>query len=252
MKNINYGALFVGFIALFSSTHILAVSISPPRGLVMEGNTVFFSITTDANDWQALSSGSNQCPSSTHQFDLFARLTDGSATWGTELSGGDLVYFVNSTPPQTLPPPSSARAFWCATWDFESSPAPWDQPLSAEVRTHIDDDFSEGTESAQIYFDSCGGDGCPIATVTIIIQDTPPPLVSISALPAAEPASNGEFTFSVSEPAPRGGLVVNYSVSSSSTATASVDYETLGSKITILAGRTSAVLPVIVIDNGVF
>ncbi len=251
MKKINYGALFVGFIALFSSTHILASSITPISASVMEGDTVFFSITTDANDWWALDGGSAECPVSTHQFDLSTSLTDLSATWGTELSGGDLVYFVNSTPPLTLPPPSSAIATWCATWDGQSLPAPWDLPLSAEVRTHIDDDFGEGTESAEINFDVCG-DGC-ITTVTITIQDTPPPLVSISASRAAEPGppdgNDGNFRFTLDKPAPGGGLVVRYAVSSSSTATASSDYEALGSSVNIPAGATSADIPVIVIDD---
>ena len=236
--------LVVGFITLFCSTQVLASKITPSSASVTEGENVVISIFTSDYEWQVLEGGSALCPGATHQFNMNVfGLTDGSATWGTEASGGDLVYFANGS---TLPPPSSTVITWCATWDGTGA-APWDLPLSTQVRTHKDKIFGEGSETAVLVLDDCGECAFPIEIT--IADSPPPPPVSISASDAAEPDSNGKFVFSVPEPAPAGGIVVFYSVSSSSTATASVDYETLGFRKTISAGRTSAVLPVIVIDD---
>ncbi len=242
MKKFKYfGMLVVGFITLFCSTQAVAVKITPSSASVVEGGRVTISIFTDEFDWWAPEGGSAACPGSTHQFNMPIGLTDGTATWGTESSGGDLQYFVNGSPF------SGGAITWCGTRTEFS--APWDSPLTnTQIRTHRDKIFGEGSESAVIVLDDCG-DGCDFP-IEITIADSPPPLpVSISASDAAEPGSNGKFVFSVPEPAPAGGIVVFYSVSSSSTATASVDYETLGFRKTISAGRTSAVLPVIVIDD---
>ena len=121
----------------------------------------------------------------------------------------------------------------------------------------IDDDLVEGPESVivNLVFNETYALGTPSTATVTIVDDDNLPMASISASRAAEPGppdgNDGGFTISLNEPAPDGGLVVNYLVSAASTATASSDYEALGSSVTIPAGATSVDIPVVVIDDDV-
>jgi len=77
------------------------------------------------------------------------------------------------------------------------------------------------------------------------------PTVDVTGSNGAEPSTNGQFTFSLSTPAPQGGLTINFEVSAASTATASSDYQSLPSSVNVAAGSSSAVVTVTVIDDAV-
>jgi len=115
----------------------------------------------------------------------------------------------------------------------------------------IDDTLVEGSESVivDIQADTAYDLGSPATATVFIVDDDRTPLVSISAADGAEPSANGMFTFTLTRPAPVGGLTVNYAVSGSSTATASDDYQALGSSVTIPADETSVDVPVMVVDD---
>ena len=85
------------------------------------------------------------------------------------------------------------------------------------------------------------------ATVTIADNDTA--LVSIAATtPAAEPAVNGQFTVTMSNPSST-DTTVSYTVAGSATPGAGNDYTTLSGTVTILAGATTATIDVTVLDD---
>jgi hypothetical protein len=66
---------------------------------------------------------------------------------------------------------------------------------------------------------------------------------------AGEPANDGEFTVTSAEVAGSGGLVVNYTVDGTSTATSGSDYTALSGTVTIAEGESTAVIAVAVIDD---
>ena len=90
-----------------------------------------------------------------------------------------------------------------------------------------------------------------MATVTIISDDVPIPVVAIKAtIPVAEepqpplglPGSNGEFTITLDK-ALKEPLIIHYEVSGS--ATPNVDYIALSIPVTMPAGETTITLPVV-------
>jgi hypothetical protein len=91
--------------------------------------------------------------------------------------------------------------------------------------------------------------GATLTTVTVNIDDVVvAATITASDATAAEPSGNdGEFTVTLSAPAPAGGTVVNYTVSG--TATNGVDYANLGGSVTVPAGATTVTIPVAVIDD---
>lgn len=66
----------------------------------------------------------------------------------------------------------------------------------------------------------------------------------------AEPSTNGNFTLTLSLPAPTAGLTVTYSVASGgNAATPAVDYVALSGSAYVPAGATTISIPVVVIDD---
>ncbi|HVG14861.1 MAG TPA: choice-of-anchor J domain-containing protein [Chitinophagaceae bacterium] len=67
---------------------------------------------------------------------------------------------------------------------------------------------------------------------------------------AAEPATNGTFTLTLSAPAPAGGVIINYTLSG--TATKDVDYSNpQNGTVTIAQGNSSAILNINVTDDNI-
>ena len=76
------------------------------------------------------------------------------------------------------------------------------------------------------------------------------PVVTIAATTtASEPSTNGLFTVTSDTVAGVGDLIVTYEVQPASTAIAGVDYAALSGAVNILEGETTAVIPVVVIDD---
>ncbi|NIV48795.1 MAG: hypothetical protein GWN46_19260, partial [Gammaproteobacteria bacterium] len=87
------------------------------------------------------------------------------------------------------------------------------------------------------------------ATATANITDNDTALVSIAATTAAsEPATNGQFTVTMSNPSST-DTTVSYTVGGTATPGAGGDYATLSGTVTILAGATTATIDVTVLDD---
>jgi len=89
---------------------------------------------------------------------------------------------------------------------------------------------------------------------TMTIEDDDPTTVSIAAsdgVGSESGGNHGEFTVILADGkiAPSGGITVSYAVSG--TATAGADYTALSGSVTILAGQSSAVIPVLVLDDAI-
>ncbi len=82
-----------------------------------------------------------------------------------------------------------------------------------------------------------------VRTVTITATD------SYAAEIRTPRVNNGQFTLTLSEAAPDGGLAVNYTVSG--TATAGQDYTALPGTVTIAAGQTTALLDIIPVTDAI-
>lgn len=116
----------------------------------------------------------------------------------------------------------------------------------------IDDDLVEGDETVIVDLVADGFElGTPSRARVTIRDDDDIPTVSVAATDGAEPSTNGKFTFSLSKPAPQGGITVNFAVSSASTATESEDYEALPTSVTVAAGKSSVDVLVVVIDDDI-
>jgi Domain of unknown function (DUF4347)/FG-GAP-like repeat len=97
------------------------------------------------------------------------------------------------------------------------------------------------------------------SNVSVLLNTTPTVTVSAGTAPVEE-VSNGSFTIALDQPAPVGGLVVNYSLGG--TATVGADYslsQTASTNITaiapgsftIAAGQTTATIAVIIVKDGI-
>ena len=117
----------------------------------------------------------------------------------------------------------------------------------------VDDTILEESETVIITLDAITlGDanisiGAP-NTATVIIADEDSALVSITANDAiaGEPSNNGQFTVSISNAS---DVDTDISYLITGTATAISDYIALTGTVTILAGSTSAIIDVTVVDN---
>ncbi len=113
----------------------------------------------------------------------------------------------------------------------------------------IDDNTVEGDESVILTLTATGNavvlSETDEATLTLADDDSSAVTISATTL-GAEPDQDGLFTFALSNPAAQ-PTTVSYTVSGS--ATAGADYTTLSGTIVVLAGATTATLPVEVLDD---
>ena len=122
---------------------------------------------------------------------------------------------------------------------------------AAQVRVMTTEDLTlEATERMQLSIDAVVsglvGDTTDIGVGTIIDDDTA--LVSIVATDAVagEPANNGEFTVSLSNPS-HSPTVIAYSIAG--TATSGADFTALTGTVTIPTGETSGTIALTVVDD---
>ncbi|MEM7742684.1 MAG: malectin domain-containing carbohydrate-binding protein [Pseudomonadota bacterium] len=84
---------------------------------------------------------------------------------------------------------------------------------------------------------------------TLVVTEAPEVEISVVALAdGAEPETNGQFEVTLAE-ASAVDTVVSYEINAASTATADSDYVALSGSVTILAGETSALIDVTVLDD---
>jgi hypothetical protein len=116
----------------------------------------------------------------------------------------------------------------------------------------IDNSVLESSESVSITLTNTNDPAITVdstnanANLTIADNDTAVVSVAVSDSSAGEPANGGAFTISITNPSDS-DTIINYSISG--TAASGVDYTALPGTITILAGSTSAIVNVSVIDN---
>ncbi|MET0392940.1 MAG: choice-of-anchor J domain-containing protein [Chitinophagaceae bacterium] len=120
--------------------------------------------------------------------------------------------------------------------------------------TPVNDATAEGTETISLTLSSpTGGYSLGTAAASInLADDDAAPVVSVAAgVNAAEPATNGTFTLTLSGPAPAGGTTVSYTLGG--TATLNTDYtDPQSGSILIPAGGTSGTITLNVTDDAVF
>jgi hypothetical protein len=86
------------------------------------------------------------------------------------------------------------------------------------------------------------------ASINLTDNDVAPTASVAAGTPAAEPATNGTFTITLSAAAPSGGVTVNYTLGG--TATAAADYtDAFGGTITIPQGSTTGTVTLTVTDD---
>ena len=116
--------------------------------------------------------------------------------------------------------------------------------------TVIDDLLGEGDETVTITL--TGGlnyfVGVPNSATVNIADNEPVATIVATDATLSEPADNGLLTVTLSS-APPTNLVVDFTVSG--TATEGEDYATIGTSVTVIAGTTSATIPLIVINDTV-
>ncbi|QIG50214.1 hypothetical protein G5V57_22300 [Nordella sp. HKS 07] len=128
----------------------------------------------------------------------------------------------------------------------------WNSVQTVTV-TAVNDNVVEGAHICSVTTDdAAGGDyaGFVVADVTANITDNDTATASITKATdgdGAEPGDAGEFTVTLSAPS-AANTVVSYSVGGS--AQAGSDYTTLAGSVTVLAGSTTAVIPVTLLDDG--
>ncbi|MEO7765991.1 MAG: choice-of-anchor J domain-containing protein, partial [Ferruginibacter sp.] len=119
--------------------------------------------------------------------------------------------------------------------------------------TPVDDVLVEGAENIALTISSPTQGYTPGTSVAnISLADNDVPTVSVSAgADAAEPATQGSFILTLSDPAPAGGVTVNYTLSGS--ATLNTDYsDPQSGSITIPAGNISGSILMNTIDDAVY
>ena len=118
----------------------------------------------------------------------------------------------------------------------------------------VDDDLLEDAENITLTLSTIdSGDSniafdnsAKLASVTIADEDKATVSITANDATAAEPGDHGQFTVTMSQASDKNTLI-NFNVTG--TAGASTDFLSFGSSVTILAGQTSAVIDVTVIDN---
>ena len=116
----------------------------------------------------------------------------------------------------------------------------------------LDDVLLEGSESVTVSLDSISSGDTDISigsanNATVFIADNDLAEVNVQATTnASEPASNGQFTVTLSTPS-NTDTIVSYTVAGD--ATAGTDYVALSGSVTILAGQTSAIVDVTTLDD---
>ena len=120
----------------------------------------------------------------------------------------------------------------------------------------LSDDLIEGDETVIVRIVGTSAlSARPAApdSATLIIVDANATTVSIEAgdVPAAEPGTDGLFVIRLGrgEVAPPQGITVTYTINGS--ATPGEDYETLPGSVTIPAGQSSVLIPVVVLDDDI-
>lgn len=255
-------SLLFAVFASYVTTDATAFDVAPASFTSSEGTQQTLQITVERADWVYV--GQDTACGTDFEFKIDL-VSSGTATWSNDQVSGDLNLDLNNAPLSL-----TNQIILCVNRIGDFPPALVNQDYS--INLHDDEIIREGNENAMLTFNgncddpniigqtvqSAGAKNpktqatklCPASVSINIVDETPVPLVNISAVGAAEPNSNGGFVLSLQEPAPTGGLVVNYSISSSSTATPSEDYVALGStSTTIPVGETRVVIPVIVIDD---
>ena len=118
----------------------------------------------------------------------------------------------------------------------------------------VDDILPEGTHSDVITHEITGavvdvnyGADLDIADVTVQITDNDTPSVTIVSAQAASEESLvvGQFNLALSDPAPVGGVTVNYSVDQGNSTAETTDYQPLSGTVFVAAGETGATVNLI-------
>ncbi|AFY85156.1 DUF4347 domain-containing protein [Oscillatoria acuminata] len=93
--------------------------------------------------------------------------------------------------------------------------------------------------------------GLTVTDVTVSVMDNDLPSVSIAAgtNPSETSATPGNFQITLSDPAPPGGINLNYSIAG--TATSAIDYTALSGSLFIAEGATSGTIEVVPIDDAI-
>ncbi len=118
------------------------------------------------------------------------------------------------------------------------------------LNVNDDPDF-EGTETISITLNTADN-GYSIlsgaANISLLDNDAPPAVSVAAGVNAAEPATNGTFTLTLSTAAPAGGITVTYTLSG--TAILNTDYtDPQGGTVTIAAGNSNATITLNVTDD---
>ena len=252
-------------LAVFASlvaADAFAFNVTPASFTGSEGTLQPLTITVESSDWEYVGNDPASACSTIYEFRIDLATT-GDATWSSDQIKGDINLEVSGGPVSL-----TSQIVFCNSGEVPPRLVNTDYSLNL----HDDKVIKEGTENAMLTFNgNCDnpfigraalsvGEKPPKTTATTvcpstvnvnIVDTTPVPIVSISATDGAEPSANGMFTIVLSEPAPDGGMTVNYLVSGSSTASASVDYEALGSSVLVPAAVLSVDIPVLVLDDDI-
>lgn len=82
------------------------------------------------------------------------------------------------------------------------------------------------------------------------LANVPSVSLSVDSITPSEDSAVGFFIVTSSEPAPEGGLIIEYTVESTEyAATAGVDYQPLSGQVTIAAGETTATIDVVPLED---
>ena len=117
--------------------------------------------------------------------------------------------------------------------------------------TPVDDGDIEGTENISLGLSAPTAGyalGSASASISLADNDVAPTVSVAAGVNAAEPATNGTFTVSLSSPAPPAEVTVTYTLAG--TATLNSDYsDPQGGTVTITTGNSSATVTLNVIDD---
>lgn len=120
--------------------------------------------------------------------------------------------------------------------------------------TPVNDATAEGAETISLTLSSPTGGyslGTAAASINLADDDAAPSVSVAAGTNAAEPATNGTFTLTLSGPAPAGGVTISYTLGG--TATQNTDYtDPQGGSLFIGAGETSGTITLNVTDDPTF
>jgi hypothetical protein len=119
----------------------------------------------------------------------------------------------------------------------------------------LDDTLVEGSETVILTLTgtsngAVGVDATPAVVNIADVTDTAQVSISANLPNAAEPGPNGQFTVSLSAPSST-DTTISYTVTGSATPGAGNDYTTLLGSVTIVAGSTSALIDVSVLNDAI-